>query len=393
MNPLVTININTDGKFPHLLEEAIYCALNQTYDNINVQVTCSHPDGLKVDTQDRRLIIHNIEKPVSFPHQLVQSIQRIKDGFWCTLDSDDLIFPSHVERMVKNAEKVIRINNIKDTSGYRIVCARAMVAMQNIPFQLYMPNWVCCLYTPFSQQQEQELNHRVLTYSMARGFDGVTKKSYKRYKKKGLSKTCPTYVYRLAIANHVSKAYVRQKHSISDSLPIITPRLHTDLGKIKSLYQEFCYPPATSGLSSKEWKPLLEYCHSKKIKSICEFGSGMSTLLFDKTNRLAVSYETQQGYKTLVETWTGTNKIQIWDGLIVPDFGKCDTVFVDGPRGSESREVVYKAISERKPMRVIAHDSRRPIERKFIKRYISPYYKETLLSGGPGLSVFRLRKV
>jgi len=380
--PLVTIIINTDGRCPNLLEEALWCALNQTYKNIRVHVVCTHPDGVRLAIPDARVRIFNVEPFPRFPYQLLWSVEQIQEGLWCTLDSDDLIFPHHVETMVKAALPVIDREQLWEKDGWCVRSAYAMAAAKNTPIQEFSPSWVRCLYTPLTNAQREFLRGYILRLLSNGSFDVHIKNTFREYKGANMMWP-PTYVYRLGLSYHISREYLRNPSAVvPERLEPFRPCIRVDFGEIHRIYTTYCTHRKGWSLERREWMRLLKWAHKMGIQRLCEFGSGLTTILLDTVGRLAVSYETSPIWKKHTEEWMQkTGIVQLWDGIDVPNLSPYDAVFIDGPRGGRNRRPVYAAVGQRGPYYVIAHDAQRSPDCDYIKTYLLPYYTVRKTSG------------
>ena len=82
---------------------------------------------------------------------------------------------------------------------------------------------------------------------------------------------------------------------------------------------------------SRRWKYLKEFILSNNIKSVIEFGSGVSTLLFDSLNLNILSIETNKPYMNLVSNLCSPKvRFKLWDNKSLDIQESFDLSFVDG---------------------------------------------------------------
>lgn len=152
----------------------------------------------------------------------------------------------------------------------------------------------------------------------------------------------------------------------------------------EDLLEKYGFKWGGGAITDKDWlymKPLLE---KYKIKSIIEFGAGLSTLLFGSVVDEVHTFETQQGWIQKISGMADEKKhtFYTWDAtkeFVAPSVlpKKFDLAFVDGPAGGQNREWSTKAAAELADI-VIVHDAGREWERKWQDKYIAQEYE------GPG---------
>jgi len=124
-------------------------------------------------------------------------------------------------------------------------------------------------------------------------------------------------------------------------------------------------------LDPTDWVVLRDVLIERKVRSVFEFGSGTSTVLFDRMGLKVVSYETNKSWKIKMDRRT-TNKVNIrlWGGRCPLNIAEhYDLALIDGPIGGENREVSYKSVFESNIPLVACHDSHRDADRKWIDKY------------------------
>ena len=126
-------------------------------------------------------------------------------------------------------------------------------------------------------------------------------------------------------------------------------------------------PTFGSSLTDKDWAGIFRIIREKNVKSVLEFGSGLSTLLFSEMDfGEFVSYETEDEWIGKVsEAALSPLKILKWDGMTPPsDLGHYDLAFVDGPGEGFQRKISTETAAKHSPI-VIVHDCDREWERKW----------------------------
>ena len=140
------------------------------------------------------------------------------------------------------------------------------------------------------------------------------------------------------------------------------------------------YTPKWNHMSIRpqDWEDIKEIIKSENIKSVIEFGSGVSTGLFVEHGIKTVSIEAvkQWGINTKKEVPSAT--IKIWDGKSTLKI-RSDMAFIDGPKGGANREPSYKSVAESEINVVACHDNDRPEDRAWIDKYFGSWevLKET----------------
>ena len=143
----------------------------------------------------------------------------------------------------------------------------------------------------------------------------------------------------------------------------------------------------------KDWKFIKSILVKNEIKTVLEFGSGLSSLLISEIAEVT-SYETDRKYaddilsKRIVVAGGQTINnllIRMWDGKDVDDdLPKYDLAFVDGPLGKSSggmgREHSIRIAAEHAD-RIIIHDAGREDEWKWQMKILRPNFKRVSWNG------------
>jgi len=138
-------------------------------------------------------------------------------------------------------------------------------------------------------------------------------------------------------------------------------------------------------ITSDDWDIIKEVVESNNIKNVVEFGSGISTELFDESGVKVVSFETSMTQVEASIKAIPRADIRPWNGKSIPTI-EGDMVLIDGPHGGKNREPSYKAVAESNIPLVICHDSHRPEDRQWVDKYFSSW---DVLKEGKTLIVLR----
>jgi len=131
----------------------------------------------------------------------------------------------------------------------------------------------------------------------------------------------------------------------------------------------------------KDWRFIQDTMEKNGVKSVLEFGSGLSSLLMSD-GASVVSYETDAEWADKMRAKANGNALSIvsWDGKEVPAMvsqrGPYDMAFIDGPRGDSEagREFSFKAATDLNIPLIITHDSGRRGELRWANKYIRKKY-------------------
>lgn len=132
-----------------------------------------------------------------------------------------------------------------------------------------------------------------------------------------------------------------------------------------------------ASITDKDWDYIKAILKEEGVKNILEFGSGLSTLLFNSIGLKVISYETRTEDIEKLKALGKDLDIRHWDGkgitLKESEKDSIDLVFVDGPGGGENREPSFVIAKEFK--RVLVHDAGRPVEMKWQLKHLSDFVK------------------
>ena len=185
--------------------------------------------------------------------------------------------------------------------------------------------------------------------------------------------------YKKKVPNSFFKNIVREKKVFSIPEP---EKVDNDLLK------KFGFEWGGGSITDRDWLFLLDIFKTYNVKTILEFGCGLSSLLFATKADKVVTFETQPGWiKKIKEMCEGDkNHIFQWDGKKIDidekDFKEIrfDFAFVDGPAGGQSREFSTKYASELADL-IVIHDAGRQWERKWQEKYLAEDF-EMVSKGG-----------
>jgi ADP-heptose:LPS heptosyltransferase len=152
------------------------------------------------------------------------------------------------------------------------------------------------------------------------------------------------------------------------------------------LLKKYGFQWGGGSVTDKDWIFIKDLFKKHKIKTVIEFGCGLSTLLYSTLADKVISFETQPGWIKKISDMIPKDKdikIYQWDGknfkLPEGEPEKFDFCFVDGPAGGPNREFSTKAASEIADL-VIIHDAGRKPEKEWQAKHLEG--KFTMASKG-----------
>lgn len=123
-------------------------------------------------------------------------------------------------------------------------------------------------------------------------------------------------------------------------------------------------------LTERDWEFIKKTMKDNNVKSVLEFGGGLSTLLFNDLPIVkTITYEDKQGWIDKLNKLKPNLDIRLWDGKTNGIEGIFDMSFVDGPAGDMSREMSTKIASEKARI-VVIHDAGREWAKKYQEKYL-----------------------
>lgn len=123
-------------------------------------------------------------------------------------------------------------------------------------------------------------------------------------------------------------------------------------------------------LTERDWEFISGVIDEHKVKSVLEFGAGLSTLLLNDKLKDVVTYEDKQAWIDKLNKLKPGMDIRLWDGKTLESRRNFDLAFVDGPAGDSSREMSTQIASHDAPI-VIVHDAGREWARKYQEIYLT----------------------
>jgi ADP-heptose:LPS heptosyltransferase len=137
-------------------------------------------------------------------------------------------------------------------------------------------------------------------------------------------------------------------------------------------------------ITDRDWMFMKDIIQEENVKTVLEFGAGLSTLLMGTLVDRVKTFETMQGWIQKIKSQSDPNKNEfyLWDGKNLPITlnERFDMAFVDGPSGGENREWSTKIASELADV-VIVHDAGRKPEREWQEKHLKPNF-ELVAKGG-----------
>jgi ADP-heptose:LPS heptosyltransferase len=156
----------------------------------------------------------------------------------------------------------------------------------------------------------------------------------------------------------------------------------------------------SGSVTDQDWIFMKGIFEEYKIKTVLEFGAGLSTLLMGTLANHITTYETMPGWINKIKNLADPKKHKFlqWDGKVVPaepgvkyPIPKYDFAFVDGPAGGENREWSTKYASEKADL-IIIHDAGRKPEREWQDKYLAKDF-QLIAKGGHRCHLWKRREV
>jgi hypothetical protein len=182
-----------------------------------------------------------------------------------------------------------------------------------------------------------------------------------------------------------SKKPDRKSLNIAKEAKVSKPLSHTVLTitdpAIKQCEENTELKLNPGSLTEKDWIFIKSVIQSYGIKSVLEFGTGISTLLLKGIGVQVVSYETMESWIAKVKAADSSLDIRYWNGHEIKEaLPKFDFAFMDGPSGAQNREWSTKYASEHADI-VIIHDASRMHERTWQTRYLKDKFELSARGG------------
>lgn len=134
----------------------------------------------------------------------------------------------------------------------------------------------------------------------------------------------------------------------------------------------------------EDWKFLKEIMDKYSVKSVLEFGAGLSTIILNELGIKVVTYENDQDWIDATKKLNNRADIRKWDGQTIDCTDRFDLIFVDGPRAWGhmvfGRQHSIKIASELSDL-VFLHDAIRPGEILWQNTYLKDNF-DLIYEGG-----------
>lgn len=127
-------------------------------------------------------------------------------------------------------------------------------------------------------------------------------------------------------------------------------------------------------LTELDWEFINSAIKEHNVKTVLEFGGGLSTLLFNQPEvglTKVVTYEDKPGWIKKILDINSSCDIRLWDGKQTLDNDHYDFAFVDGPANDQPRERSTYLASQQADV-IVVHDAGREWARKYQEEFIAP---------------------
>jgi len=134
-------------------------------------------------------------------------------------------------------------------------------------------------------------------------------------------------------------------------------------------------PNEQAAIPMCHWKIIKKFILKRHITRVIEFGSGLSTTLFDKGAHSVISYETKPEIIKVLQRKVKHTVFYLWHPekrpvILNPTY---ELIFIDGPMGGGNRKPSYKLARDSGIPLVICHDTNRKHDKKLLIKYFSNY--------------------
>ena len=119
--------------------------------------------------------------------------------------------------------------------------------------------------------------------------------------------------------------------------------------------QEYKWQNVPGSIYKEEWDLLREIIKKYHIKTVLEFGCGQTTELFHSLGLDYLSLEASQAYIIKIKK-VKKYHIQFWNKKEIYSNKKFDLAFIDGPKGSDNREISF-IIAKNISKFIVVHDA------------------------------------
>lgn len=138
-----------------------------------------------------------------------------------------------------------------------------------------------------------------------------------------------------------------------------------------------------------DWPFIESVLKKNQVKTILEFGSGLSTALFaEHKPAILVSFETEKLWIEKVKAACPSADVRYWNGRELPVESavhlriqnEYDLAFVDGPANGQNREQAVRIAANHAKI-VILHDATREYESQWEAKYLAPGFQGPIKGG------------
>jgi len=127
-------------------------------------------------------------------------------------------------------------------------------------------------------------------------------------------------------------------------------------------------------ISDYDWNGMEEVIDKYNLKSVIEFGVGVSTKLFVEKGLTVLSFEHAQKWIDIVKEEVDVEIIK-WDCRNFPVIyldRRFDLAFVDGKDPRDEQVLIARVVSDY----ILLHDGARPTEKEYVRKYLSDWIEE-----------------
>ena len=127
-------------------------------------------------------------------------------------------------------------------------------------------------------------------------------------------------------------------------------------------------------ISDYDWAGMETVIDKYNLKSVIEFGAGVSTKLFVEKGLMVLSFEDAQKWIDIVKEEVDVEIIK-WDCRNFPVIyldRRFDLAFVDGKDPRDEQVLIARVVSDY----ILLHDGARPTEKEYVRKYLSDWIEE-----------------
>lgn len=155
--------------------------------------------------------------------------------------------------------------------------------------------------------------------------------------------------------------------------------------ELKKFRGQFGLQFDSGSIHYQDWQFIERIIDEHKIKTVLEFGTGLSTLLMANKGIQVISFDTNEKWVAKIKAINPALDVRIWDGVNfdIRKFlltQKVDMAFVDGPSGGKMREHSVRTASILAPM-VVIHDAYGADEKIWQEKHIIDKFQGPVKGG------------